>query len=388
VGSEISFQGGYNNATNTQTGETFYDGQNSRGRGLQIYTLDYVVINYLNFYRYYRGVYVDTFNFVTVSNARIGACGGSAVLLVNGQNLSIGTISSMNNGTGGYGIDIGNCSIITITTIRNCSNCNVADPTLIIEGVKEMVIGTISEVSNNAYAGIDIEMSFNITIGEITSCIDNDDYGLAFAQTNSRIFIRNLTTSGNGADVGIYVTSLWTEVNLFNSSIGESTEVEFEITSWASNSRINSQKHDQTANYHRIWSYGGDVLSQAATRPGASGLEWSLYITDSVRDINLPLNLSIAKIAVEANKLVTVKAYFKKSHATDIGAKLVCRGGQIGGVPSDVTATKANDTNFEELTITFTPNEAGVVEIEAWEYYISDVGEEVLVDTMTITQAA
>jgi len=59
-------------------------------------------------------------------------------------------------------------------------------------------------------------------------------------------------------------------------------------------------------------------------------------------------------------------------------------GGQIAGVASDVVSamTAAADT-WEELTISFTPTAAGVVEIEAQAY--GGTTESVYVDDMSFT---
>ena len=101
-----------------------------------------------------------------------------------------------------------------------------------------------------------------------------------------------------------------------------------------------------------------------------------------------PANMIIARVACAANAQVTVSAYIKKSHATYVGAKLVCRGKQIVGVETDVIATKADDTNWENVQITFTPTAAGVVEIEAWVYSTGQYAQNyVYIDDMTITQA-
>ena len=76
-----------------------------------------------------------------------------------------------------------------------------------------------------------------------------------------------------------------------------------------------------------------------------------------------------------------------KDSAAGVAAKLVCRGKQIAGVDSDVVATAADVLQtWEELTITFTPTEAGVVEIEGWGIYVS-ASSNVYFDDMTITQA-
>jgi hypothetical protein len=70
---------------------------------------------------------------------------------------------------------------------------------------------------------------------------------------------------------------------------------------------------------------------------------------------------------------------------TALTMRLVCKGGQIAGVASDVvSAMTANANTWEELTITFTPTEIGVVEIvsEAW----GGTTYSGWVDDMTITQ--
>jgi hypothetical protein len=66
--------------------------------------------------------------------------------------------------------------------------------------------------------------------------------------------------------------------------------------------------------------------------------------------------------------------------------KLVCPGGQIAGVSTDVEASVTASANtWEELTITFTPTEAGVVAIEAIAWGGST--HTGYVDDLTITQA-
>jgi hypothetical protein len=96
--------------------------------------------------------------------------------------------------------------------------------------------------------------------------------------------------------------------------------------------------------------------------------------------------MSLAKIAVAANSQVTGSCWFRRSD-TGITGKLVCRGGQIAGVTTDISAsmTAAADT-WEQLSISLSPATAGVIEIEVWAYggtvynvYVDDIeirGEE------------
>jgi hypothetical protein len=65
--------------------------------------------------------------------------------------------------------------------------------------------------------------------------------------------------------------------------------------------------------------------------------------------------------------------------------QLVCKGGQIAGVPTDVISTLTTTGTWEEETITFTPTEQGVVEILAYAYGGSTFNG--WVDDMTISQA-
>jgi hypothetical protein len=92
--------------------------------------------------------------------------------------------------------------------------------------------------------------------------------------------------------------------------------------------------------------------------------------------------LSVARIAVRSNKLVTVSLWFKNSASTITG-QLVCPGWQLTG--TDVVATTTTSTNWQQLTITFTPTTEKVIEIFAYAY--GDQNDYLYVSDMTITQA-
>ena len=91
------------------------------------------------------------------------------------------------------------------------------------------------------------------------------------------------------------------------------------------------------------------------------------------------MRLPIAQIAVGASALVTVKAWMRRTN-TGLTGRLVCKGSQIDGVAADVTSSITAAANtWEEVSLTFTPSEAGVVEIETQWYggttytgYVSD----------------
>ncbi len=151
-----------------------------------------------------------------------------------------------------------------------------------------------------------------------------------------------------------------------------------------------SQNHDQTAGNHKIFivsSSTNTALISAATdqRQTASGISWKMQPLNTIHSSYFPVTLSLAKVACAANSLVTIKAWMRRSN-TGLTMRLVCKGGQIAGVSSDVVdaMTAAADT-WAEQTITFTPTEVGVVEItaEAW----GGTTFSGWVDDLTITQA-
>ncbi len=168
-------------------------------------------------------------------------------------------------------------------------------------------------------------------------------------------------------------------------TIEESTEIT--LTNTESDQGVYSHDHDGVTDNHIIFCGGYRIIADTAVRHTASGVAWRFAPTSTTRNSMFPIRLQISTIAVAANALVTVKAWVRRDH-TDIVMRLVCRGGQINGVASDVTATIAAAINtWEELTITFTPTEFGVVEITAECYDGINTTKLGYVDDMTITQA-
>jgi hypothetical protein len=354
LGSNIEFQGGWNISTTVQEGETFFDGLNGNGYGIYLSSKSYITFNYLNVCRYKYGVYYDS----------------------SSNNNTITTLSNANNNSSS-GVNYGSSSNNTITTLSNANN-NTSYGVSYYSGNNNNTITTLSNANNNSSFGVYYYNSSNNTITTLSNA-NNSSYGVVYSSGYNNT-IKFLSTSGN-ATSGIFNNA---GINyLFNALIAEATEVAG-YTSFV-NSRIFSNKHDQTADNHWIFTDGGTINSQTAVRHTASGIAWRLNVTSADRSSSYPLSLSIAKIAVTANNLVTVKAWFRRSN-TGITGRLICKGGQIAGVSNDVYTdmTAAADT-WEELTITFTPTEAGVVEIEAQAW--GGTTYSVYVDDMTITQA-
>ncbi len=148
---------------------------------------------------------------------------------------------------------------------------------------------------------------------------------------------------------------------------------------------VYSHRHDGTP-YFWQWHIGGTVNSEASDFAGGTDAMVRLVVSAATRPAAWPLSTPVAQYAVSAGALVTVEALLKKSHATNIDGRLVVRGGQLAGVPDDVVATLADNTNEQTLSLSFTPTEAGVIEVECWAEYRTSTGS-VYIDSITCTQA-
>jgi hypothetical protein len=147
---------------------------------------------------------------------------------------------------------------------------------------------------------------------------------------------------------------------------------------------VYSHDHDQVPGNHKIFYTIGRVSTATDQRHTNSGISWKVQPTESYANQTYPLIFSLAKVACAANSAVTIKAWMRRDNA-GLTMRLVCKGGQIAGVASDVTASVTTTNAWEELTLVFTPTEIGVVEITAESYGGTTFSG--WVDDLTISQA-
>jgi len=357
----LKISGGWDLTTETQTGQTFFRQihgtfNNRYGYGLYFNTKTYTEISHLNFLRYNYGIYYNSSsNNNTITGSPVCNSNGSYGIYYGSNNNTI-TGSPVCNSNGSYGI------------YYNGSNNNV-------------IIGSPICNSNGSYGIYYSSSSNNNTITGSPICNSNSSTGIYYGGSygsNNNVIYGTLTTSGN-TTADIYNNK---GINyILKASIAESTKVTG-FTDYA-NSRLSI---GDMGGQSYIYTDGGTIVTQAATA-GGTGKEWKFSITSANRGANYPLNQEIARFLVAANKQVTVKLYFKKSNASAIAGALVVRGGQIAGVGSDVKVECPSDTNRNQVTLTFTPTEAGVVAIEVWAWYVSSTTDTVIVDDIDITQA-
>lgn len=264
-----------------------------------------------------------------------------------------------NNGT--RGISLTNCSNTIVSNIGSISGTSAT-----LAGVTYTNPILLSTCDNCRL--INISGVLGATASAI-SCASS--YNNEFTNVNTS----GSTTSAFAADIGNSYCNKCT--------FGESTLVTG-LTQYREG-RVFLQNQNNNSNNHYIYMYGGTIVSSTSTRYSSSGISWALSPTNALRNISYPLQFSLAKVYVLANKLVTIRAMMSR---TDVGLTvgLRVRGGQINGVSNDLTSYMITYVlPWEQVSLTFTPTENGVVEILGEAY--GGTTYTGYIDNLTISQA-
>lgn len=412
AGSLIAFEGGWDRtAMTTQNLESWFSSNAPGSIGLDATSKSYVSFNKMNFSELYTGIQFTTCTFMEIDNIHANNCYNSGIsFATNSLNCKINTAYSVCNNS-----CVSGTPAISFASGSNFSSLNYA---YAINGNGPQTpgagVGGIGVSGTNSYVGTIVscsDNSINILASGGNSIIDtivtSKNSRMVNANTGSislgnNVVVRNAGTISNSNGVSIYFSGAGSIIynattsgatsggvllsvngTLRNCVIGESTE--FITSTFTGQYTAYSEKHDGTADNHYLYNPYGVIRSDTTTRHTASGISWKLSPTTvNITDTN-PLKLSIAKIACTANNLVTVKAWMQRSN-TGLTMHLSCPGGQLAGVSSTVeTSVTVAANTWEELTITFTPTEAGVIEVFAVAHGGTTYNG--YVDDMTITQA-
>jgi hypothetical protein len=353
----VSYSGGWDTSTSTKNGLTVLEGLNGFGHAFRCAQRSSV-----------SDFWVCRFNIGIAINQE----------LVNIQNVGSSNLGfSVHNATGGSSTSTANNAKLTNVFCHSFSSVlfqSTGSPEywelLSCKFLSHTTFGTINFPSNCKL--------FNCVFANNASTAE---LLIQFSNEKNVLNVINCSFFGTGATA--YIQSNSKYLRMKNNLIATTTE--FFATPAYYNARIFSQQHDQTA-YDYIWTDGGTMNTEATDRSGQTGNMWRLVLTNSTRTSAYPLDLPVGQFAVAANSLVTISAWMKKSHATNCNGRLRVRAYQIAGVTSDVTATLADNTNWQELTLTFTPTEAGVFEVEALAEYVA-ANANVYIDTISVSQA-
>lgn len=271
----------------------------------------------------------------------------SGVYVVFGRSVS-GLLSSGRGHAGGLtvvsclsgGVVAGSCHLSDVY-VANCSGQNILADT--------QVVGL--EVRDFAGSGVTTSGVVALSAAEI-----HNSTGPAF-DNSGLLRVIDGATSGNASVCALTAG----EASFRNLSVGEATV--FTISTGVTG-RAAFENFDGVSGDHRIYHEHGYIFAQTSVRHTASGIAWAMQPTSTGSNAAFPLRLPIAKVACVANEEVTASVWLRRDD-TGLTMKLVCPAYQLDGIgvaDVETSMTAAVDT-WEEVTVQFTPTEAGVVEL-------------------------
>jgi parallel beta-helix repeat protein len=374
AGSVIAFEGGCNTITGEQDGETFFDVGSGCGNGIDLSSRSYLTLNRLNMVRAAYGMYMNGTTYCTITANSFSGNGSHGVYCYYSSYNQLNLVNCCNNI--GSGIAMDTTAVIGNTVVINNANNNLAKGLSTGNFYRNRV--TITNACNNAASNLYLGASSHNNIIKCTNNKNSGAYAVEFLNTCKDNLIVGMTTSGNTSGA-ISHPSLANNY-LLGCTLGEMIKVTGIVN--FSDTRLQCQKHD--GEYDFIYTDYGNIQSQDTVRHTATDMAWQLSPYHTNRSAGYPLTLPLAILAVNANAQVTVSCWFRRNN-TGITGALFCRGLQIAGVDDDVMAvTTAPADIWEQLTISFTPTEAGVVEILALAY--GGTAYSVYVDDIDYTQ--
>jgi hypothetical protein len=370
AGNLITYSGGWDRtAMSSQSGETWFDGQNGYGQIINNNSnYNYLGCDKINFTRCYIGLYHGASMFMWIGSLSGCNCDQSpyagsvghgvigtlsavqcGVTLAPGVNSVVTTVARADGGVNsGYNADSGS----TTGTVLQANNNTQSG----VSGSVNSIIGTIAAAHGNGNIGYSSGVAS--VCGSLTANV-NTNYGLSCTQ-GCRVLGGSTTGNGQAGVQGNNVLSM-----LRNFTANEATPFVVNVlNNGVANATIFSERHGGVADAHLIFMDGGTIISATDQRHMASGISWKFRPTSIIRSSLYPMSLSVAKIACAANVAVNVSVWTRRDN-TNIVGQLLVRGGQLAGVPSDVSVSCAPSINTwtQSGNLTFTPTETGVVEL-------------------------
>lgn len=350
----ITFSGGWNRTDmSTQTGETWVRGKgNTTLIGLDISSQDSIVTEKLHWHYWVTGVDISD------------AGGNYRVALIDLKTCGCDTGVVLTSVMGG---GIQNYASATCFTSVLTSNAGTYTGPRTVKGGYLAKAGTVG-----AAAIINGGSPFTLEVTELHGGSQSIDA----TTMKEELRLKNINFRGAGAfNISGGKTS---RIKSFNCNYpgGISGDMEFM-----------SVKHNQIADNHVYYIplSKGTVVSATDQRHTASGISWKFLLDVANSNADFPALFPLGKVAVAASALVTVKLWCRRDN-TGLTLGLHVPGGYIGGVASDIfTPMTAAINTWEEVTVTFTPTEAGVVELFAYAYGGTTFAG--WIDDLSITQA-
>ena len=199
----------------------------------------------------------------------------------------------------------------------------------------------------------------------------------SITSTSSGTFIINIVgmiSFGNpsAGDIAFNNNSLYL-ISLWNSILGSTTKISG-LTSALAASFVRRHKDGQTTAYITNYVYG-TIQASTSIRHTATGYAWQMTPSSATNNLILPGPTPYDRgfqVTINANQslTITVYVYYDSSYNGSMPT-LVVPGGLISGVGSpgsDITASapSGNANTWQQLSVTVTPTESGIVEWYVW----------------------
>lgn len=345
-GSPITISGGWDRtAMSSQSGQTWLTGSHLANYALDLSGRSWVNLTNIGFAHLTVTPYSGNFNTSMCRWEQLGAVG-----------CGYGAFLSNSWGTSFY-LDVGNvvgCSTHGIVATTSSGN-------LIAKGRR--ITGLYGSISSR---GIQFGADSN---SPHQYAIDRIDNGAGYAisgngNAGKAVFI-NLTMDNNASgDVNNVNVG---DCLLINPTLSSGTPMTTSSGSQSDTVRI--QKYNGGANDHRIYNRYYTIVTDSSTRHTASGISWKLspLSTTVITSVN-PAELPLMRRKLTANVAATLSCWLRRDN-TGLTLGLKVRGGQLTGIASDVTATMTAAANtWEQISVTVTPTEDGVIELVGYAY--------------------
>jgi hypothetical protein len=364
----INYEFGYNTTTNEIDGETLINLTSTLSYAFRV-SHTFIIINNISIFRCNMGIYSTSDNF-TLSNVQtIGGCSGG--IYASGTNITLGTINNLLfSNTNITFSGVRNLEITEIKLALGHTNNNILfGSTSLSEKIRVGSIGKIVYGSNivlgfqnvinvrigfigsiyNSYgnaSGIFLNNVFDLRIDKLDYCNGHSNRSLNIANFGKNIEIHNITELGD-------IRCTYADIDLINViSVGG----------------IDSGNNESDNKINVIYANG-------ASKSIASGGVYMIF-QNAVKHLETDIGsweispystyfnqYKIGKVAYNANALVTIKLWVKYSdlvHHLELG--ILAR--VIDGIMADsFIQADFSTTDWQEVTFTFTPTNAGVTDI-------------------------
>lgn len=331
-----AYEFGYNVGTDIQDGLTILDGSNSLGYGLYSTNKTYYSMNNVCTCRYGYGMYMT---------------GGGNSLFKNIPNTS-------NNAN--YGIWVSSCNNNVFENIGNLVNNNNNGLYLLNSyGNKIALKNAMGNLGN----GINIQGSHFNKISSVLKVRNNNSQGVAFTQSNENEIENIVEISSNSSNALFFSGSAYNKVSNYLSFGNTSPSIYADCSNYIRNAEIQDASevsqingitwiYDNDKIPNNNWGFfnGGSFNIQSAVVHDTEPVAWKTTVGSSLRNVDRKIVFPLVEISGVQSTNLTVKAWVKKDHATNVQSRLVCYSDVALNI-AEVSATKSDDTNWEQLTI-------------------------------------